>query len=58
MPRENKILKLIAGVNTKKEVKSLFSYFKENEIEIPREYISTLLNKYYMLPDEDSDSDN
>jgi hypothetical protein len=58
MPRENKILKLIAGVNTKKEVESLFSYFKENEIEIPREYISTLLNKYYMLPDEDSDSDN
>lgn len=55
MAYENKVLRLIAGVKSRKQMEHLLKYFKEKEINVPREYISTALNKYYMLPDEEGD---
>jgi hypothetical protein len=56
MTYENKILKLIAGTNTRKEIQRLFEYFDTHNIDVPKEYISTAFNKYYILPDDGSDS--
>lgn len=52
MAYENKILRLIAGVKTRKEMETLFQYFKDHEIELSEAYLRTALNKFYMLPEE------
>jgi hypothetical protein len=52
----HKILKLIAGANSQKQIKLLIQVLKEKGIKVPDEYIRTLLNKYHMLPKKESDS--
>jgi hypothetical protein len=54
----DKLLKLIAGVKTRKHIELLIKYFKEKKIDVPDDYRRTLMNKYYMLPKEKSDSAN
>lgn len=56
MPFQNKIMKLITGVKTRKEMSALFKYFKENNIEISDEYVRTAMNKWSILPEDGDDT--
>lgn len=56
MSFENKIMRLIAGVTTRQEMRKLFMYFKDNKIRLPEECVRTALNKMYMLPEDTSDA--
>lgn len=56
MPFENKIMKLITGVKTRKEMSKLFKYFKDNNIDVPKEYVRTAMNKWSILPEDGDDT--
>jgi hypothetical protein len=56
--KNHKLLKLIAGVNSRKQIELLIKYFEEKKIDVPDDHRRTLMNKYYMLPKEESDSAN
>jgi hypothetical protein len=57
MPFENKFMRLIAAVNTRKDIIKLLKYFKDNNIDIPEQYLRTAMNKYSLLPN-DNDTTN
>ena len=54
MAFENKILRLIAGVDTRDKMHALFKYFKDNDIKLNPQQLRTALNRLSML-DEGSD---
>ena len=56
MPFENKFMRLIAGVNTRKGILKLLKYFKDNNIEVPEQYVRTAMNKFSLLPKNDDDT--
>ena len=56
MPFENKILRLIAGVNTRKKMRALLEYFKEHNVKLNDQQLRTALNKFSILPKEDDDA--
>lgn len=49
-------MRLIAGVNTRKEILKLLKYFKDNDIDIPEQYLRTAMNKFSLLPKDDDDT--
>ena len=57
MSFENKIMRLIAGVTTRKDILKLLKYFKDNNIDVPEQYLRTAMNKYFLLPN-DNDTTN
>jgi len=54
MAFENKILRLIAGADTRDKMHALFKYFKDNDIKLNPQQLRTALNRLSML-DEGSD---
>jgi hypothetical protein len=54
MSFENKIMRLIAGVKTRQDMRKLFKYFEDNNIELPDTSVRTALNKMYLLPEDNS----
>ncbi len=50
MAFENKILRLIAGVDTRDKMASLLKYFKDNDIKLNPQQLRTALNKLSLLP--------
>ncbi len=57
MSFENKIMRLIAGVTTRKDILKLLKYFKDNNIDVPEQYLRTAMNKYSLLPKDNDASD-
>lgn len=56
MAFENKILRLIAGVDTRAKMASLFKYFKDNDIKLNQQQLRTALNKLSLLPKDENDT--
>lgn len=56
MAFENKILRLIAGVDTRDKMYALFKYFKDNDIKLNPQQLRTALNRLSMLDEGGDDT--
>jgi hypothetical protein len=52
MDDRTKIMKLIAGVKTKKQMEALWKYFRDNDIDIGEDLARTAINQWSMLPSD------
>lgn len=52
MAFENKILRIIAGITTRKKMAAFFKYLKNKDIKLTDQQKRSALNKLSMLPDD------
>jgi hypothetical protein len=57
MDNRTKIMQLIAGVKTRKQMEALWKYFKDNGVDIGEDLARTAINQWSMLPNDTDETD-